>query len=340
MTFYKKYLKYKNKYSELKMTGGQLCSETNNVEIKEDDIETFIQYIQSEYECTKRHSTEQKYIVILYGPPASGKTEAFKESCKLIKEQFNEQLEINDIMSTFINTGLDDLIYRFIKKGVTIKKQLIVKMQEILQQKKEKENNSSLVPFLLPFLKKELTDKDIIMLPKFSKDFGNESYKIYNLGKIKMDYLSTLLIWFAVYINKNILFETSIGNFEYINKVIDSLAWAGYIPIIIYPYSNNLKTLYNRNAIRALQVGRFIECSIIQDKMKSSIESFNDLTSTFNEAKYGIHGTIVICSYDNTTREKDSPIIYNNLIVRKNRVLTTSTVILLEAIDPHSIVCL
>ena len=66
-----------------------------------------IKHMIDEYEKTSKNTTKNKYLVILYGPPSSGKTNARNHSCKLIQTYFEEKNNINE---TFVNTGIDDLL--------------------------------------------------------------------------------------------------------------------------------------------------------------------------------------------------------------------------------------
>lgn len=322
MSYYQKYLYYKKKYVELKMKGGKLCSAENNKPLIEGDIDSFLEYIRSEYDCTNKYKTTRKYFVILYGPPGSGKTDAFKESCKLIKEHFEEHLNIDEIMSTFINSGLDDLVYRFVHKTDephnidNTKIKLIKSLNEFLRRKLGYSSGD------------EKITETFVKNPINASELGNNSYKIYSKMKSSMDDMSSLLLWVASYFKRNILFEISSGDFKYINNMIALLS--GYIPIIIYPYSNNLKQLFERNAIRSLSEGRFVSCGFIRDKMTLSIQNFNIMLENFDR-EYS--GDIIVCSYDNTKRQKTDIISYNNLRVKKNNTNSISIYTVLPLID-------
>ena len=89
MEFKEKYKKYKMKYTELKnkqniynFLGGvcQLDKKFNY-----EDLSSVLDYAKNRYECTENKKTDKKYFVILYGPPASGKTIARKLACTYIK---------------------------------------------------------------------------------------------------------------------------------------------------------------------------------------------------------------------------------------------------------------
>jgi hypothetical protein len=333
----KKYIKYKNKYFELKylenvinMLGGALCSDTNKIqEFK--NINDILSYMKQEEECVSKVSTKQKYIIILYGPPGSGKTDAFHIATKLITEHFNENKD--NIEKTFINTGLDDLVNKTILKEYPDKsvknvlvenlKSLIIskmsnnkKYEELTNDDKKKIINDNMDPFYKQDKKQE--EKSSLLRGQFD---------IYNLARNEIDPVSSLLLWFAVYLKKNIIFETSAGSFDYINTLIELVIWYNYIPIIIYPYSNNLDLIYSRILDRTLLQGRFITKSIVSAKMKNSINNFNIEINKYKNKTIS-RKNIIIASYNNSTRAAtDDNIIYNNLyvVVEGNNTKTNIT---------------
>jgi hypothetical protein len=300
MSFHEKYLKYKNKYSQLKvqknifnMIGGKLCSATNTNIIDSNDITSLFKYLHDEYQCTKDKTTNKKYFIVLYGPPASGKTDAISEGCKLTQSIFNETQSIDDIMSSLIDTNIDNLVYKFEDTKQKLIDQVSTKLIES-QSKTEEEIN----------------------------DISKLSFSIYKKARDIVDPISSLLIWLAVYLKKNILFETSAGSFDYVINMCNLLKYYDYIPIIIFPYISDLDILYNRSLARGMKEGRVINKDKIRYKMTTSITDFNNINVNFLST-FQFFDDIILCSYDNTTRQKESPITYNNLIYKKDKILHT-----------------
>jgi hypothetical protein len=106
MDYKSKYIKYKQKYKEIQkkkiiynLLGGE-CR--NDIKLNYKDIDSTLNFIKNHYECAPLQ-TINNYFVILYGPPASGKSSSRKLACKIIKEQFIEEtLTHYDIMKSFI----------------------------------------------------------------------------------------------------------------------------------------------------------------------------------------------------------------------------------------------
>tara|TARA_B110000908_G_C9996831_1_gene332322 strand:+ start:164 stop:520 length:357 start_codon:yes stop_codon:yes gene_type:complete len=71
--------------------------------------------------------TEKRYCVILYGVPGAGKTIARKIACSIIKNEYKENMSLKNIHKSFIDTGVDDIIYDIKANGEIhdIKTQLI-----------------------------------------------------------------------------------------------------------------------------------------------------------------------------------------------------------------------
>jgi hypothetical protein len=309
-----KYIKYKNKYLELKyvkntinMIGGRLCSEENKQEFT--NVDDIMKYMKNESDCVDKNTTKNKYIVILFGPPGSGKTQAFSEACNLISTYYDENKEIE---GTFINTGLDDLVNRTHVKEYpdkTIKQVLIDNLANLIKSKMSdsKQDRKQIIQDNISDFYSRKSDKDM-----------RGQFDIYSLGRNAIDPISSLLLWFAVYKNKNILFETSSGNFEYVDMIVNMVRWYGYNPVIIYPYIDNLDTLYHRILDRALVEGRFLEKQIVKSKMENSIMSFNNKIKEYKALESIKIENIIIASYDNTTRKPEEPIKHNNLIVIKD----------------------
>jgi hypothetical protein len=74
--------------------------------------------------------------VILYGPPASGKTFARKLACKEIKNTFGETLSEDEIFNSFIDTGIDEITADIIiKKNGTVNDKIIKEIDEFANVK-------------------------------------------------------------------------------------------------------------------------------------------------------------------------------------------------------------
>jgi hypothetical protein len=204
--------------------------------LKLNNFDSLLDFLKESY-AKAPTTTTKKYFVILYGPPASGKTIARKIACHKIKELFGENMSMEKIYESFIDTGIDEIAYEVEKDDKKLKDRLIINLNSIVPDAK---NNMRTV-----------TEK--------INELADSSFRLYRENR--PDYLSELLYYFAVFLGKNIFFETSTGDPVYINNVAKSLGYYGYTPIFIYPFINDVNILYKRSIERGLKEGRFLKCS-------------------------------------------------------------------------------
>jgi len=203
-------------------------------------------YLDNKFKCSGEYNkTKNKYFVILYGPPASGKTLARKLSAHIIKKYYEENLEEKYIYSTFIDTNVDKLTYDKIIKdeNITVIEKLKKTVKEYFDENKIVLNNDNNVDILRGHIP-EIVKRTI--------------YPIY--VKNRADSLSELMIFIASFLNKNIFFEIATADINYVNNLLYLLKWYGYIPIIVYPYTSNVNLLYKRSINRGITEGRFLPC--------------------------------------------------------------------------------
>ena len=286
MHYQEKYIKYKTKYLEEKykinilnklentfLHSGGGNGEEKKISIKMNNLVSLIKYITAKYkDMDKLPNTNKKYIVILYGPPSSGKTLAKKIGCYLIKEHFHESLSEQNILKTFVDSNIDDLTYdRYICNKTKVNcKRLQDKLLEELKKYKIEANipNDTLI------------DTTNITNPKIN-EYIKLSENIYFSNRV--DTLSELMISLGSFLNRNIFLETASGNMGYIEQILKLLSWYNYIPIIIYPYVlkynglTDTDLLYERATDRGNKEGRFVRKEKIEELTNKSIEKYNDL---------------------------------------------------------------
>lgn len=283
--------------------------------IKEDDLDSLLEYIR---EINKnKEKTQKQYLVILYGPPGSGKTRAREIILDKICTTYNENSD--QLKKSFIDTSIDDLVNIYSIKGITGEDALINKFDENLNK-----NCMDQVLALELYDKrkanikiKEIANINLInCIKKNIKKFN--SYDIYSKYRKNIDSLSELLFFLSVYIKKNIYMEISSCDITYIDKIIKSLHYYNYIPIVVYPFVSNANILYDRTINRSLDIGRVMECKGqfgIEEKMKICYNNFNKLLHLVKDLP-----NYIVLKYD-------SEIMVNNIIVlyvKKNGILMTT----------------
>lgn len=308
-----KYLKYKIKYTDLKnkqniynLLGG-LCQLDKKFNYA--DLSSVLDYAKNRYECTDNKRTNKKYFVILYGPPASGKTIARKLACTYIKKYFNESLPTEDIYKSFIDTGVDELVYDAYYNEESPKKSIKDKLKHTIDTyfQENKVPEVSRLQHIKTNIDGELKEKVL--------KINNGIYNKYR-SKNNIDDLSALLGIIGTYTNHNVFFEIASPYIDYINKLIQTIYWNNYNIVFIYPYTDNIDLLIERNYARGLLEGRLMKDDFIQMKKTTCVDAYMKMV----KKSY----TDSIEEYESQKGSKTMYDMYKNImILRYNTELST-----------------
>ena len=235
----------------------KLCYYLNQVGgLKMDDMDSLMTYIRT-LGTQQNTKTQGNYVVLLVGPPASGKSLSRKIGCDIVR-MYEEKIyntkypDITTIEKSFFDTEVDALTY------------------EIETEIKENDKMLIVIDLLISSLKKIIKEKgydidtlknedDKIKLVKQNiNEIQSSSSKIYT--KYRADKMSELLIYIAIFLKKNIYIESASINVTYYLNMLDNLGFYDYKPIIIYPFIKDVNILYERSIRRGLKEGRFLLC--------------------------------------------------------------------------------
>lgn len=246
-----------------------------NTKIIQCDLDSLFAHIKthSNPHTISTFSTSEKYCVILYGPPASGKSIARNIAVHWIKKQMQENnISEHEIMDTFIDTNVDDIVYKLeANDGIEIKEKLT------------KISNNIINPF-----NDSMTDGDKIKIAKKEiNELVRQSSSVYFSKRSDADIISELLYYVAAFLRKNIFIEISSGNTDYIeHHILDFCKWYNYIPVLIYPFVKSVNILCDRMHQRALIDGRYISCDDMETglraKMISTFEACDKIIKTID----------------------------------------------------------
>ncbi len=308
--YQQKYMKYKNKYNELKnikelynLVGGKTGfnpTDINDIfryvtENLDDSskITDPVPYATYPYLPQSTYPLKSKFFVICYGPPASGKSLSRKIACNIIKQHFSDVIpesfrssNVDEMMKTFVDTSVDDIIYNInTKEKVDITSDRVKTVKDILIG-----NISKVFKNDIRFTKvadfedfeKILSTKDKLELlqnSEISEQFKEQvtvNQKLYFNYKDIADDISLLLGAFAILRKKNVFFEIASPAVEYMNDLISVLYKWKYNIIFIYPYTTDIDLLCKRSINRGCAEGRVVPRGDIEWKTSSSIVRYYD----------------------------------------------------------------
>lgn len=254
-----------------------------DVTLKRGDVNSLTSYLthivsNDTAEGKAEIKTVGKYFIVLYGPPASGKSVARHVAYSILRNVFKEN--ISEIEKTFIDTNVDELTEKIITNtGKSVKDTLIdnfrgllnsdyLELQKELDQQSrmtldEKINKENTIKAIEDFktnknITPNLTNHLLNNLDKYAKTTHDIYYSH------RADYLSSLLFYFSVFMGKNIFMEMSSDSVDYAEKVLTDLNYSftnisdKYTPIVIYPFVSNTIILRDRAISRGCIDGRFI----------------------------------------------------------------------------------
>jgi len=219
-----------------------------NIKIRKGSMDSLFSYMDHHINQTNRiKMTSKKYCVVLYGPPASGKSMARNIAAHWIKTQMHEEIDESEIVSTFIDTNVDEIVYKLeTMDGIDVKEKLTRLSNHIIN----------------PLNDGSMTDHDKIKIAKREIDqLVKQSSSIYFSKRTDADIVSEMLRFVAAFLERNIYIEISSGNVDYIeHHILDFCKWYDYTPVIVYPFVKNVGILCDRMYKRAIIDGRYMSC--------------------------------------------------------------------------------
>jgi hypothetical protein len=256
------------------MNGG----DSNESGIIDGNLKSLFDYIQAQIPdiILEGNNTKNKYLVILYGPPSSGKNIARKIACNKIKTVFDEKISLNNIFDSFIDSGVDDIIYQYKKSSSDLK--VSKKLKDIFDDFAKDSNQEN--------ISEEFIKTNIAKI-------AEQSYRVYSKNKKKSDAVSEVIKFLSIFLNLNLFIETASWNSEYWNNFLSLLSYYNYIPIVIYPFTDQSDLLFHRNIKRGMKEYRFLQnegnygikkiAENAKDKFKNVIK---DIKSIYIENSY------------------------------------------------------
>jgi GTPase SAR1 family protein len=228
-SYYNKYIKYKTKYLQLKHI--KLNQEGGNYDYT--DSKEMIKYLNciiNGLQCDgipneKTESNEKPYLLILYGPPASGKTSAIEQITKYL-----------NLSSNNINIDVDKFVY---------------------DTKQWKDFTKLLEDDKIKNISYDKLDDDPI-IQNIAKQYKNirsrTSFMINILVGIALMYNYNVVMEMS-----------GRGLEWYMTHIINEFIHYKYNVHIVYPYTDNVNMLYNRSIKRGYEEYRFVSKKFIDE---------------------------------------------------------------------------
>lgn len=225
-----KYNKYKKKYLVLKNMIG-----SSNILYDYTNSEDVLKYVNSI--LPKEKSNDRPYLLILYGPPGSGKT-------------FNRKLVIKELNlnNNFVYLSEDEYAYNTIQ----------------FNNLKNTTDLSNL---------KNLNQEELEGNEKFVK-LQTEYNKI---RKATSNMVFILLGLTLMYKHNAVIEMTGAGLSWYMTHVINEFYHYKYDIKLVYPYVENIDTLLKRTRERGFKEKRFLTKKYLNDTIQRSKDNFNKL---------------------------------------------------------------
>lgn len=257
-------------------------------QIKPGDYDSLTSYIRNRIKNNAQR-TQKKYLVILHGPPASGKSHGTRVACRLIYDYFEKTIPVDELRQTFLNTNVDNLTYDIVTtQGISVKQQLLDNLYAIINDLSLNYDDPESINQIrnCSELDSNKSEDVELVLSKIDK-LVSTSYEIYQ--KYRPDNISEIMFYMSAFLGLNIFLETCSGDPAYLSRTIESLKYYGYIPIIIYPFINDLDIIYQRSVKRGMTEGRFIGKDRISSSMKICFDNYSkliEIISTNDEYGY------------------------------------------------------
>ena len=138
---------------------------------------------------------------------------------------------------------------------------------------------------------------------------ADDTFKIYKDNRA--DSISETIKKMAEFLEKNIFFEIASGKSEYIKKIITDTIYYNYIPIIIYPFIDDINIIYNRSIDRGISEGRFLKKEFLINSIEDNKNNFIVLKNMIVNGDFGKKALIMKYDSDFEIVVKEQFQLYN-----------------------------
>ena len=279
---------WKNKYLEMKLKyinakhqkGGDYASQ--RIGLQRPIGTNSLEYLTSLFGNSPSR-TKNKYFVICYGPPGSGKSLSKKLAIGLIKQYFEENTTIKNIKDSFVDSQVDQLVEDSVLTKTDLKK-IVNAMkfestgayEDALMHTWSTGTKANQIPIMKHLFEQKIKDGNY-SAPEYQHASGplsNTSFAINSnyLRKgfewvvgdgedgLGLDTLSETIMYMGAHLGKNIFFEQATPYGPYLEHLIDMFTYHGYNFIFMYPFTNDGDMLCQRTYERGKKIGRFVNC--------------------------------------------------------------------------------
>jgi hypothetical protein len=241
---------------------------------------------------TKAKDKDKKFFVLLYGPPASGKTTARKIACQKIYQMYGGYTSVDELYNTFVDTSVDDIVGDIMQDNDL---QTTKNLQTVFYHTLEKyftenpiELQNSNITLDIWLTNDMIKDKTTYIMSNKTllNLLATNSFEAYNKNRKSADAISDLVRDASFFLGLNVFVESASYDEKYWRGVFELVKYYGYTPIIIYPYTKNFVEIQRRNIARGLTSYRILNNDGpygITQKMEECSKSFNLL---FNDLQH------------------------------------------------------
>lgn len=314
-------------------------SESSDVNTQEDSYENklneLFNYVKTKIKSEK--ITKKNYLVFLYGPPASGKSIARTIACNEIKKTEGLNSDLDNIHNSFVDTGVDEIVYHYAgnKLENAFKKKFSVLKDSTRSQASEytKENFKTLIE------PTKLSDADDSII----KQQADSTFGIYSQIKKEFgDSVSDIFRSLAIYLKLNIYMESASYNSSWFRAIFQMCKFYDYIPIVMYPLTDQLGKLCDRNIARSFQEYRLLTCKgkfSIEKKMIDCAKNFDTLIRDINE--FFPHDNIIyVYDTDKVTLDGNNKVNFNSVmpLYYSSKLITSDYEVIIDKIKNGNLI--
>lgn len=227
-----------------------------------------------------KNKTKNKYAIITYGPPGSGKTFAKRVGTIMLNNKYHENIDPND----FVDIDKDSISYQ---STIYYPSKYI----DSIPDDKKINNNKINCKDLLMIIKQMHKDLDKNILfdneNETVQNIFSETQYIYNKCRSNVQLVYELMYYLSMTLGANFILEVADSEPAPLIYRIKKLLQNKYKIIIVYPKVSSVQTLIRNNIGRGINEWRFTPVTMINNIYKKSIygsDKIYNFLSSLNDA--------------------------------------------------------